>query len=168
MAQDTHAEHGHDDEHAHLEDHHHHEGPIAHTEVVPVGSTEDTFLLSVLSLCFVFLFGTIGNWSFNVKADAHHAEGVEHEHTFVEKGTPGTPPAAHDVAPAHEGAPVAPATTPAGTTEGSATTDPHAPATIAPNAAPGSVPGNEGTNPANPATLAPVAPEQPATTEAHH
>lgn len=98
MAQDSHDHHDHDDhEHAHGDhDDHHHEGPIVHTEVVPEKSAEDSLLLGVLSLCFVALLFTVGQWSFSVKADPHHLEGVEHEQTTsVEHAAPG-----HEVAPA--------------------------------------------------------------------
>lgn len=188
MAQDSHAhhDHKHGDDHAHLEDHHH-EGPIAHTEVVPEKSAEDTFLLSILSVCFIVLLATMANWAANVHMDEHNSEGVEHEQTFSIHGNSAAPahdalhgtvaPGAHEVAPGPEGAPVAPTTTegvpvaPTGTIP--VTEDPHGTTGnvpsgtgIAPVVAPGTtpVPGSSaapgtGTTPA--ATVAPVAPVTP-------
>ncbi|MDZ4834332.1 MAG: hypothetical protein SGJ27_11200 [Candidatus Melainabacteria bacterium] len=189
MAQDSHAQHAHEhsDDHAHLDDHHH-EGPIAHTEVVPEKSAEDSFLLGILTVCFIVLLATMANWAVNVHMDEHNSEGVEHEQTFSTHGNSAAPahdalhgtvpPGAHEVAPGPEGAPVAPTTTegvpvaPNGNVP--VIEDPHgtpgsvpAGTAVAPGAAPGTTnaPGTGAATGANTAPAATVAPVAPATPE---
>jgi hypothetical protein len=63
MAQDAH--------HALEDSHHAHEvGPVSHTEVVPQNSPEDSLLLLVLAVCFIWLTITMSDWS-NLKAVPH-------------------------------------------------------------------------------------------------